>query len=163
MKKPDEIAEVRVLRDGVEHEFRISLRPVSLFRMSLRFYLVMSIGFYLYMCAYAFILEMHTQSGIFVQNDQAILKWATAINIPPRNFGLLTLYRMCIDAKLETWTVIGIWCTFKGFLWMNRLVFRSDDLHGGPSMRSGLTFACVGMAIVSHRLEMDEISPQTSV
>lgn len=74
MKKPDEIAEVRVLRDGVEHEFRISLRPVSLFRMSLRFYLVMSIGFYLYMCAYAFILEMHIQSGIFVQNDQAILK-----------------------------------------------------------------------------------------
>ncbi|KAJ8651095.1 hypothetical protein MRB53_004118 [Persea americana] len=28
MKKPDEIAEVRVLRDGVEHEFRISLRPL---------------------------------------------------------------------------------------------------------------------------------------
>lgn len=29
MKKPDDTAQVKVLRDGEEHEFTVALRPVS--------------------------------------------------------------------------------------------------------------------------------------
>jgi hypothetical protein len=58
MKKPNETAVVKVLRDGKEYEFNITLRPVSRSVSSIRSMISLSFGIAYSLLKYPILLEL---------------------------------------------------------------------------------------------------------